>query len=109
MKTFRFILLLLVTVTLGYFLNRKINPAPPIGNFFSPFTGFWRNAQQAQWPASELLRLYGLRDKVSVTYDKHHFPHIFATNNHDLYFAQGYVTASDRLWQMEFLSIIRFR
>ena len=105
MKTFRFILLLLVTVTLGYFLNRKMDPAPPIGNFFSPFTGFWRNAQQAQWPAGELLRLYGLRDKVSVTYDKHHFPHIFATNNHDLYFAQGYVTASDRLWQMEFQTL----
>jgi penicillin amidase len=29
-------------------------------------------------------------------------PHIFAQNNHDLYFAQGYVTAMHRLWQMEF-------
>ncbi len=29
-------------------------------------------------------------------------PHIFARNDHDLFFAQGYLTARDRLWQMEF-------
>jgi penicillin amidase len=29
-------------------------------------------------------------------------PHIFAQNDHDLYYAQGYVTAMHRLWQMDF-------
>ena len=29
-------------------------------------------------------------------------PHIYAFNEHDLYFAQGYVHAQDRFWQMEF-------
>lgn len=105
MKTFRFILLLLVTVTIAFFLNKKIDPAPPLGNFISPFTGFWQNADQAQQPVAAELNLSGLQDKVSVTYDKHHFPHIFANNNHDLYFAQGYVTAVDRLWQMEFQTL----
>jgi penicillin amidase len=28
-------------------------------------------------------------------------PHIFAENDHDLYYAQGYLTARDRLWQMD--------
>lgn len=102
MKTFRFILSLLVTVSLAYLLNRKISDIPPLGNFLSPFTGFWQNADNAQTPIKEELDIPGLNDKVQVTYDKNHFPHIFANNNHDLYFAQGYVTASDRLWQMEF-------
>lgn len=102
MKTFRFILSLLVTVSLAYLLTIKIGSAPPIGNFISPATGFWQNAKNAQQPIKEELALSGLNDKVSVTYDTNHFPHIFANNNHDLYFAQGYVTAADRLWQMEF-------
>lgn len=102
MKTFRFILLLLVTVSVAYFLSIKIDPVPPLGNFVSPFTGFWQNAKQAQQSAAPELNLDGLQDKVVVTYDKHHFPHIFANNNHDLYYAQGYITAVDRLWQMEF-------
>ncbi|HRI80631.1 MAG TPA: penicillin acylase family protein, partial [Cyclobacteriaceae bacterium] len=35
-------------------------------------------------------------------YDSLHIPHVFAARDEDLYFAQGYVTAADRLWQMEF-------
>ena len=34
--------------------------------------------------------------------DDHLVPHIFAQNNYDLSFAQGYITAKYRLWQMEF-------
>src|SRR5258708_9319576 len=28
-------------------------------------------------------------------------PHIYARNTHDLFFAQGYITAKDRLWQID--------
>lgn len=45
----------------------------------------------------------GLQDKVEVTYDNHGIPHISAANVHDLYFAQGYVQARDRMWQMDFM------
>ena len=48
------------------------------------------------------LEIPGLQDEVSIRYDELGVPHIFANNNHDLYLAQGYVTAKDRLWQMEF-------
>ena len=44
----------------------------------------------------------GLRDEVSVYWDNQYIPHIFAQNEHDMFFAQGYVEASLRLWQMEF-------
>jgi penicillin amidase len=36
-----------------------------------------------------------------VFFDERGVPHIFAENDYDLYFAQGYVTARDRLYQME--------
>jgi penicillin amidase len=45
----------------------------------------------------------GLRDRVTVRRDERGIPYIEAKNNEDLYFAQGYVTASDRLWQMDLL------
>jgi penicillin amidase len=38
---------------------------------------------------------------VTVRRDERGIPYIQATNDHDLYFAQGYVTAGDRLWQMD--------
>jgi penicillin amidase len=46
--------------------------------------------------------LPGLRGRVEVIRDGLGIPHIYATNLHDLFFAQGYVQAQDRWWQMEF-------
>ncbi len=45
----------------------------------------------------------GLKDSVSVRRDSRSIPYIEARNEPDLYFVQGYVTASDRLWQMDLL------
>ncbi len=56
----------------------------------------------AQAPANT-LRVAGLKDKVIVQRDERGIAYIEAQNDHDLYFAQGYVTASDRLWQMDVL------
>src|SRR5687768_11242346 len=47
--------------------------------------------------------LQGLRDKVTVRRDTRWIPYIAANSDSDLYFVQGYVTASDRLWQMDLL------
>ena len=43
----------------------------------------------------------GLSAPVTVRRDAHGVPHIDAANQDDLWFAQGYVTAQDRLWQMD--------
>ena len=43
----------------------------------------------------------GLTAPVTVRRDRHGVPHIQAANLDDLLFAQGYVTAQDRLWQMD--------
>src|SRR5437667_1606357 len=47
------------------------------------------------------IQVPGLSAPVSVTRDAHGVPTIEATRIEDLYFAQGYVTAQDRLWQMD--------
>jgi penicillin amidase len=47
------------------------------------------------------IELGGLREPVDVIRDEWGVPHIYAQNEEDLFFAQGYVMAQDRLWQME--------
>lgn len=47
------------------------------------------------------LDVQGLRAPVEVLRDEWGVPHIYARNQHDLFFAQGYVQAQDRLWQMD--------
>jgi penicillin amidase len=47
------------------------------------------------------LRLYGLHETVEIITDRYGVPHIYAQNEDDLYFAQGYIHAQERLWQME--------
>lgn len=77
-------------------------PLPPIGKFVSPFTGFWQNAMPTRTPAPQVLDFPELKGKVEVVFDERLVPHIFAENLSDLAFAQGYVTAMNRLWQMDF-------
>ena len=45
--------------------------------------------------------LAGLRAEVEVLRDRWGVPHIYAHNVDDLFFAQGYVAAQDRLWQLD--------
>ncbi len=55
------------------------------------------------WPKIDgTVELEGLRAPVTVVRDDWGIPHIYASNAHDLFFAQGYVHAQDRFWQMEF-------
>jgi penicillin amidase len=49
------------------------------------------------------LTVYGLSAPVTVQRDAHGVPHIHASSVDDLVFAQGFVTAQDRLWQMDLL------
>ncbi len=47
------------------------------------------------------LGVPGLKAPVEVIRDTWGVPHIYAQNTDDLFFAQGYVMAQDRLWQMD--------
>ncbi len=104
MKIIKVGLALVVTVSLVYFLNTSQNfgsPIPPLGKFLSPFQGFWQNAQTTS-QNSETLSIPCIKDKVTIVYDSMLIPHIYASNDEDLFRAQGYITAKNRLWQMEF-------
>ena len=48
------------------------------------------------------LRLPGLHDPVDIVRDHLGVPHIYAQNTGDMLFAQGFVHAQDRLWQLDF-------
>ncbi|HEX8811513.1 MAG TPA: penicillin acylase family protein, partial [Terracidiphilus sp.] len=49
------------------------------------------------------VQISGLSAPVIVTRDAHGVPTIEAANLDDLFVAQGYVTAQDRLWQMDIM------
>ena len=49
------------------------------------------------------IPLPGLRAQVTVRRDERGIPYIEAANDDDLYFAQGYITAADRLFEMDLL------
>ena len=47
------------------------------------------------------ISVRGLKAPVHVIRDAHGVPHLTAASNEDLFYAQGYITAQDRLWQMD--------
>ena len=58
-------------------------------------------AQQAAATTANPINVKGLKDRVTIRRDERGIPYIDAKNDEDLYFAQGYATAQDRLWQMD--------
>jgi penicillin amidase len=61
-----------------------------------------RAAEQAALPVLDGdLHLAGLSAPATVRRDAHGVPHLEAATQDDLFMAQGYVTAQDRLWQMD--------
>ena len=51
--------------------------------------------------SASTINMPGLHNRVTIRRDERGIPHIDAANDDDLFFVQGYVTASDRLWQMD--------
>jgi penicillin G amidase len=102
MRIIRFFFFLIFTTGIVVLLNLKMGQIPPIGKFLDPFEGFWQNAERKEAIINLQANLPLLLERVEVQYDENLIPHIFANNEHDLYFAQGYITAVHRLWQMDF-------
>lgn len=90
-----------LTLLCIYALNRPWGSVPAFGPLLSPFVGFWQNAE-GEADATQEIDLEGTKEPVTVLFDDQAVPHVFARNDRDVYFAQGYLTARDRLWQMEF-------
>src|SRR5256884_4602975 len=89
---------------------RKIHPVRRTAGFLvivvlvavlGAIAWFYSVARSALPQLDGTIRVPGLSAPVRVIRDSHGVPTIEAENLSDLYFAQGYVTAQDRLWQMD--------
>ena len=60
-------------------------------------------ALQAALPdVSSDLRLSGLEGSIEILRDKYGIPHVRAGSEYDAFFGQGFATAQDRLWHMDY-------
>jgi penicillin G amidase len=102
MKFVPFLISSALTLILIIIFNTRWGPAPPFGEFLSPQHGFWQNAEPLDKDYNQDLQVPGLKDPAEVYLDDRLVPHIFAGNESDAYYLQGYMHAKFRLWQMEF-------
>ena len=103
MRWTNFLLSLLLTAGFLVLLLVPVGPATfPLGSFLDPFQGFWQNAFSGEEKPDPVIPLSGLSGKVEVVIDERDVPHIFADKLTDAAYVQGYLTAKDRLWQMDF-------
>ena len=101
MKYVRSGLSIVVLFALVYFLNNPLGALPPLGPLLSPQHGFWQNAESKDHSYSGDLNLSGLKGPVQVHFDERLVPHVFAENDEDLYYVQGYLHAKFRLFQID--------
>lgn len=92
---------LALTATLLILLSVPTGSLPALGPLFHPAKGFLANAETSGMTGAVTIQTGLTHQPVNIYYDERQVPHIFAQNDHDLYFAQGFVTARDRLFQME--------
>ncbi|MGZ5134430.1 MAG: penicillin acylase family protein, partial [Flavitalea sp.] len=94
------------TIVLIVILSIPIGTIPPLGKFLSPQHGFWVNAEPVNKDFNEDFSFPQLKNKVEVYFDDRLVPHVFAQNDQDAYFIQGFLHAKFRLWQMDFQTIV---
>ena len=69
-----------------------------------PFDVWWRDECRKRVPSLAGSRQFaGLEQAVEIRRDQWGIPHVTAANDRDLFFAFGYATAQDRLFQLDFL------
>lgn len=107
LRNILYILVLTATIFLVFLLDGHIqltkDPLPPFGKFLNPFGGVWTSHARHE-SIDFSAEVYGLKDNVEIIYDERRIPHIYAQNLEDALFAQGFVEAQNRLFQMQFLA-----
>lgn len=77
----------------------KLSSTGLISLFLRPLLLYW--SRKTETPTEGLIQIPGLEKSVKVLWGPFAVPHILAANEHDLFMAQGYVHAQERLWQMD--------
>ena len=101
MRIIAFALTSVFTIALIVILNSTLVLPAPLGPLLSPQHGVWQNAESVTTDFNANLSFPQLHGKTSVYIDDRLVPHIFATEENDAYFVQGFLHAKFRLWQME--------
>ncbi len=100
-------ILVLSALCLG--LGKSYADLVPLGQLLAPSTGVWRHKPTSTDDLSKNFNIAvasaGLKP-VALTIDSDGVPHLASDDEAALYFAQGYITAYYRMWQMDFLSRI---
>jgi penicillin amidase len=103
-RLFVFLLAGALAAGVGYGLQARMAGVPPLGTLLDPFDGLYRTARIAQSEAATTsLTLAALDAPVTIVRDERSVPHIFAESDRDALIALGYVTAQDRLFQLDFI------
>jgi penicillin amidase len=99
----RFILILAVGVAFwaAAHVSRAAVEAASPGPEASPDVTLEAEAHASLSIINGKIKLTGLHHPVTILRDRWGVPHIYAQDQHDLFFAQGFVAAQDRLFQME--------
>ncbi len=102
MRIVYFVISFIVAIVLVILLDRPIGAIPPLGRLLSPQHGFWQNAESVNHSFSEEIVVNAINSRVNVYFDDRLVPHVFAEDENDAWFVQGFLHAKFRLWQMEF-------
>ena len=70
-----------------------------ISPILRPLLRYWVRKTQPQMRGTILIP--GLKENVKIHWGPYAIPHLFAANKQDLFMAQGYLHAQERLWQMD--------
>ena len=87
-------------------LLKRILSAIAIIIVLAAIAGFFliRGIKRGALPEYEgVISASSLESEVTVYRDERGMPHIYASNEHDLYFVTGYIMAQERLWQMDLI------
>jgi penicillin amidase len=101
MRIIPFLLSAIFTTALVVIFNTNLLLPAPLGKLLAPQQGIWQNAEPVNQDFSADLKFPQLKGKVNVYFDDRLVPHVFAEQENDVFFVQGYIHAKFRLWQME--------
>lgn len=101
MRILRTILPSVLTIAVLYLLNNPLGGIPALGKLLDPVSGFWANAEPVKKDFSFTVPSGITGNEVEVWFDERMVPHVNAENDYDLFYAQGYIHAYFRLWQMD--------
>lgn len=106
--TWMFVVSMALSMALLIVLSRPLTivqkTVPAIGHFMNPFTGFWNQAESGKAGSLENYYSSSLIDSIQIEFDKRMIPHIFAQTSAEAFYAQGFLHAKNRLFQMDLTS-----